>query len=144
METKQVKQRMTRQRRVVLETVRSIMNHPSVDTVYERVRRRLPRISLATVYRNLEVLAGQGHLLKVESAGHRMRFDHNTHSHHHIVCVACGRLDDVPAERITVRERKAEGEEGYRILDYRVEFRGYCPECAKSAPEAEPAALAAN
>lgn len=131
MEEKHVKQRMTRQRRVVLETVRTIMNHPSVDTVYEKVRRRLPRISLATVYRNLEVLAEQGELLKVESAGQRMRFDHNTHAHHHIVCVACGKLDDVSDERVTVRERKSEDGEGYRIIDYRIEFRGLCPDCVR-------------
>ncbi len=125
-----VKQRMTRQRRVVLETVHEIMNHPSVDAVYERVRRRLPRVSLATVYRNLEVLAGQGQLLKIESAGHRMRFDHNTHRHHHVVCVECGRVDDVHDACVAVKESLVDEEvSGFEILDWRVEFRGVCPAC---------------
>ena len=52
--------RMTRQRRVILEELRNVNTHPSADEVYEMVRKRLPRISLGTVYRNLELLCSQG------------------------------------------------------------------------------------
>lgn len=128
-----IKPRMTRQRKTILETVREIMNHPSADTVYERVRERLPRISLATVYRNLELLSDQGLLLKVESATNRMRFDHNTHAHHHVTCQACGRADDVPAEWAEIRSSEPHPM-GYQILGHRIEFLGICPACLAKGP----------
>jgi Fe2+ or Zn2+ uptake regulation protein len=64
---------MTRQRRVVLDEVQQAHSHPTAGEVYELVRRRLPRISLATVYRSLEALAGQGLLRKLEMGGTQRR-----------------------------------------------------------------------
>ena len=63
---------MTRQRRVILEALRGTTSHPTADEVYEMVRRRLPRISLGTVYRNLEILSGEGLVAKLEMAGTQM------------------------------------------------------------------------
>ena len=68
--------RQSRQRDVVLELVRSTMDHPTADWVYRQARRRLPRISLATVYRNLKRLAAEGVIREVQSAG-QARFDCN-------------------------------------------------------------------
>ncbi|MGE5577510.1 MAG: Fur family transcriptional regulator, partial [Syntrophothermus sp.] len=51
---------MTRQRQIILEELKNVTTHPTADEVYEMVRRRLPRISLGTVYRNLELLAEEG------------------------------------------------------------------------------------
>ncbi len=56
--------RITRQRRVILEELRRVNNHPSADEIYEIVRRRMPRISLGTVYRNLEMLTELGEIQK--------------------------------------------------------------------------------
>ena len=60
---------MTQQRKVVLEELRKMDNHPSADEIYEMVRLRLPRVSLGTVYRNLEVLSDLGEIQKLELSG---------------------------------------------------------------------------
>ena len=88
--------RLTRPRRLILDLVRGTDAHPSAALVYREVRRRLPRVSLATVYRNLRMLAAEGLLSERADAG-GMRFDGNTDPHDHFTCVACGRIYDVPA-----------------------------------------------
>ena len=57
---------MTRQRQIILEELRKVVTHPSADEVYEMVRKRLPRISLGTIYRNLEILSENGDIQKLE------------------------------------------------------------------------------
>src|SRR5918996_1906122 len=87
--------RLTEPRRLILEAVRATDAHPSAFAVYRKVRRRLPRVSLATVYRNLRRLAAEGFLL--ERAGvDGLRFDGNTSRHDHFTCLACRRVFDVP------------------------------------------------
>src|SRR5258705_3747297 len=88
--------RLTRARRLILEIVRASDAHPSAAAVYRDVRRRLPRVSLATVYRNLRMLAAEGLLIE-RAAAAGMRFDGNTAAHDHFTCVACGPIYDGPA-----------------------------------------------
>jgi Fe2+ or Zn2+ uptake regulation protein len=120
--------RLTAQRRAILEAVRASDAHPSAALVHRLVRRRLPRVSLGTVYRNLRTLAAEGFLL--ERAGtDGLRFDGNTAVHDHFTCVACGRVFDVsrPARR-RARGRLA-GRPGFEIQDLRMEFHGRCARC---------------
>src|SRR5574340_808335 len=88
-------QRRTRQREVILEELQKVKSHPTAVGLHDLVRRRLPKISLGTVYRNLELLAKAGVIRKLETAGAEARFDGNAGQHHHIRCVGCGRVDDV-------------------------------------------------
>ena len=121
---------MTRQRRVILEELRKVTNHPTADIIYEIVRQRIPRISLGTVYRNLEVLAQQGEIQKLNIDSERVRFDGNSSDHFHILCVVCGRVDDFPAKP-TVSLKELSSETGYEILGHKLDFYGKCPECRK-------------
>ena len=122
--------RMTRQRAVILEELRKVKTHPTADEVYSIVRERLPRISLGTVYRNLDFLASTGEILKLESAGTTKRFDGDISWHQHVRCVKCGRIGDV------VKTQPAPAVEGMmvegftQILGARVEYDGICDECA--------------
>ncbi len=123
--------RMTRQRRVVLEEVRRFRSHPTAAEVHRLVRKRLPRISLATVYRNLDVLGRCGLVRKLDLCGTRMRFDGDVRDHYHVRCVHCGRIGDVrvkAAGRIEAAPRDAGG---YEIVGHRLEFVGICPSCGK-------------
>src|SRR5207245_614965 len=87
--------RSTLPRRVTLDVVRATDTHPTAAIVFARVRRRLPRVSLATVYRNLRRLAAEGLLReRVEATG--LRFDPNVGPHDHFICVTCGRILDLP------------------------------------------------
>ena len=89
--------RATRQLARVLEAVRSSgIEHPSADRVYERVRRALPRISLGTVYRNLQRLAAEGEIGVTYLEGRVARFDPTPAAHDHFVCQGCGRIEDLP------------------------------------------------
>jgi len=127
------KLRMTRQRQVILEALRKVSSHPTADEVYEMVRRRLPRVSLGTVYRNLEMLSERGMIQKLELGGSRRRFDGNVRDHYHVRCIRCGRLEDAPVESVAAVEDALRGATDYEIIGHRLEFIGLCPQCKKSA-----------
>ena len=125
--------RMTRQRRVILEELRKVNTHPSADEVYEMVRKRLPRISLGTVYRNLDVLSETGKIKKIEPGCSLKRFDGNPAEHFHIRCIRCDRIADVPmACDFEIDLAKMTPIE-YEILGHRLEFFGLCPYCSNNS-----------
>ncbi len=126
---KPAQMRMTRQRQVILEELRKVCTHPGADEIYTIVRRRLPRISLGTVYRNLEVLAELGEIQKIETGGTLKRFDGNPEDHYHIRCAACKRVVDAPVERLQDIEDALSGKTDFDILGHRIEFIGICPQC---------------
>lgn len=109
------------------------MDHPTADWVYRQARRRLPRISLGTVYRNLKWLAGHGLIREVHTGGHPARYDANTGHHYHIRCVGCGRVNDLPMSVDRRLEEEAGRAMSYRILGHHVEVQGLCPRC-QTAP----------
>lgn len=120
--------RMTKQRMVILEELRKVTSHPTADEVYSLVRARLPRISLGTVYRNLDLLADAGTILKLEAAGSQKRFDGNTMPHQHIRCIHCGRVGDIVNPLLVPDIAKASAD-GFHILNARIEFEGVCLQC---------------
>jgi len=130
-------QRMTRQRKIILEELRKLKTHPTADELYDAVRARLPRISLGTVYRNLDVLQENGEVLKLESAGSQKRFDGDMHPHYHVRCVQCGRVGDVLAEveDVDVRGLSAPG---FEITGGTIEFFGICDQCRERAASPRP------
>ena len=123
------KPRMTRQRRVILEALKKTLNHPTASEVYEVVRKTLPRISLGTVYRNLEMLSACGMIRKLEGLGRQKRFEHQLERHHHIRCLACGRVDDIAVPPDLDMDNAFRDSTAYEILGHRVEFVGVCPHC---------------
>jgi Fur family ferric uptake transcriptional regulator len=122
---------MTRQRQIILEELRKVDCHPSADEVYEMVRKRLPRISLGTVYRNLEILSDLGEIQKLELGGDLKRFDRKPNKHYHIRCMNCGRVDDAPIAPLNQIEDELYGATVYTIIGHRLEFEGLCPQCSK-------------
>ena len=130
--------RLTRPRRLILDTVRASDAHPSVASVYRLVRRRLPRVSLATVYRNLRMLAAEGLLSERADSG-GVRFDGNTDAHDHFTCVACGRIYDVPALAARGVRARVASRTGFEILSQRIEFYGRCGACRRG-PSTQPTA----
>jgi Fur family ferric uptake transcriptional regulator len=90
------KMRMTKQRRLILDELRKKNDHPTADILYDRVRKHMPRISLGTVYRNLEILTALGEIQTLELSGTQKRYDGIPGKHYHIRCLHCGRLDDAP------------------------------------------------
>lgn len=84
----------SKQREIILETLRSTNTHPTANWIYEKVREKIPRISLGTVYRNLSALADNGDILKIEIGDGFDRFDGDIAPHLHLYCKKCEKIFD--------------------------------------------------
>src|SRR5210317_2082680 len=107
--------RMTNQREIILQELQKSRKHLSADELYERVKKIMPRISLATVYRNLETLSEAGVIGKLEISGRQKRFDFDVSDHDHIYCVQCHRVDNIKLDRNSVQPPSAASSKGYTI-----------------------------
>ena len=84
-----VQTRMTKQKRIIMEELGGLYSHPTADEVYHVVRKRLPKVSLATVYRNLEQLSEDGQIKRLDMCGQQRRFDPVAQDHYHMRCNVC-------------------------------------------------------
>ena len=128
--------RMTQQRRVILEELRTCAEHPTADALYRRVRQRLPSISLGTVYRNLEVLSQAGLIVTLRLDGRQRRFDGVLKRHYHVRCVQCGGISDVPGGSFRGLDDAAGRASRFTILGHRLTFEGLCPDCKEGVEAA--------
>jgi Fur family transcriptional regulator, peroxide stress response regulator len=122
--------RLTTQRQIILEELAKVTSHPTANEVYDMVRRRLPRIGLGTVYRNLELMAESGLILKLEVGGTQKRFDATVSPHYHIRCIECGRVDDIEIPVQHQINDIATQACDYQILGHHIEFSGICDDCS--------------
>jgi Fur family ferric uptake transcriptional regulator len=123
--------RLTTQRQIILEELGKVTSHPTANEVYDMVRKRLPRIGLGTVYRNLELMAESGIILKLEVGGTQKRFDATVENHYHIRCSTCGKVDDIEIPVQDQINAMASEASDYTILGHHIEFTGLCKNCAK-------------
>jgi len=123
--------RMTAPRQAILDVVRHVCGHPNAEEVFKQVRRRLPHVSLATVYRNLELLSGAGLLRQLGPGAEQMRFDANVEQHYHVRCTGCGRVADLKANGRMVNERSVGRLTDFLVTGHRLEFVGLCPDCRR-------------
>ena len=121
--------RKTIQQTLVLEVVKSLRNHPTMDQVYEEVRRLYPKIGKATVYRNLLKLAEEGKISSVALPVSPMRYDDRTLPHYHFKCRQCGCILDVDADLESVFEDGLSVRHGILIETIYVAFSGLCHRC---------------
>jgi len=126
--------RMTRQRRVILEELSAPGRHPTADAVYQHVRRKIPNISLGTVYRNLEILSQAGMVKKLHIGSGQKRYERALRKHYHVRCTCCGCISDVPSEPFGDLEQTARDSSGFEITGLELEFEGLCRECRDSSP----------
>lgn len=121
----------SRQRELILKIVRADMSHPTVDAVYQALRREIPNVSLATVYRNLNLLAENGDIRKIESLDGTAHFDFNTGNHYHFICINCNKVYDIPCDVAPDAVKKAEELSGCHIISHDLTFQGICHDCLK-------------
>lgn len=86
----------SRQRELILKSLRENCIHPTAEQLYDFIHQEEPTVSLATVYRNLNLLAENGMVKKIEGLDGTAHFDHQTHDHYHFICTRCGQVFDVP------------------------------------------------
>jgi len=128
--------RMTNQREMILRELKKSKGHLTADELYERVKKFMPRISLATVYRNLEILSDVNMINKLEISGRQKRFDSELEDHDHIYCVECHRIEnlDIGANEVNLSMEEAHG---YTVTGRRLEVTGVCPRCQKKIEKAK-------
>ncbi|MEW6349054.1 MAG: transcriptional repressor [Thermodesulfobacteriota bacterium] len=122
--------KVTHQRLEIFREVASTEEHPDAETIYTRVRTRIPTVSLDTVYRTLAWLERMGLVSRVHVLSERTRFDANMGPHHHFVCSRCGLIRDFTspeADHLPVPEEvRAWGQ----VHAVHVEFEGVCADCS--------------
>lgn len=123
--------RMTKQRRLILDMLRATDTHPTADWIYEQVRQRLPKISLGTVYRNLNILAGMGEIMELNFGSTFSRFDGNPRNHYHFVCSQCGNCYDLQLPFHQDLEHEVAAAAGHQVTHHRLEFYGVCEQCRR-------------
>jgi Fur family transcriptional regulator, peroxide stress response regulator len=128
-----MKQRWTRQLEAVNRVLRTSADHPTAEQVWERIHTTQPRLSLGTVYRNLEKLRDQHKLRVVRTAGGVAHYDGNLHDHDHFICDHCGGIVDLDA---AVRRLPPNHlvEAGYHVDWQSTALHGCCPGCAGLLP----------
>lgn len=121
--------RMTNQRKVILEELQKHVDHPTADEIYVEIRKVLPKVSLGTVYRNLDQMSALGTILKIEGSGQK-RFDPKPIPHPHFRCVKCGKIEDIE-EDISAPQINADSDffSKRKVSGFTLEFYGECEDC---------------
>jgi Fe2+ or Zn2+ uptake regulation protein len=120
---------LTQQRIAVYEYLHSVEHHPTAEEVYLAVKAKLPKLSLATVYKNLEALVACGAASKLTYGDAAARYDIRTDHHYHSRCLTCGHVNDVEPTAQQALAEQIKAPKGFRVEDYRVELLGYCRQC---------------
>ena len=125
--------RMTKQRKIILDLLRGTDHHPTADWIYAQTRKQLPKISLGTVYRNLNILSQEGAIIQLTDGKNVSRFDGNPEDHYHCICTECGRITDLKIPPLGFLEEQAAAQSGYAVFMHRIDFFGICQHCCVSA-----------
>ena len=118
----------THQRRVIYDTVMSLHGHPSPELIYGKVRKKIPSISLATVYKNVHTFLESGMLREVSMHHGSLRVEPNEREHHHLVCIRCKEITDLDSESLALRIKQRP--RGFRVTRITVDVLGVCAACA--------------
>jgi Fur family transcriptional regulator, peroxide stress response regulator len=128
----QCRLRMTPQREALLRLLSQTRTHPTADELFRRVRRQLPSVSHATVYRNLQELVRARLIARLERAGGPVQYDANPDDHHHFVCTRCGRVTDIYLKDVGYAiDRERSGIAPARIDRAELQLHGMCAACAR-------------
>ena len=125
----------SKQRTQVLKTLQENVVHPTAEYLYDILKKKNPKISLATLYRNLNQLANAGMIKRIEGLGNSAHFDHNTHRHYHFICDKCKKVYDINADVAPDIIPKTEKETGFCITGHDIVFHGMCRECLNNKGE---------
>lgn len=118
----------SKQRDAILTELRSRKDHPTAEDLYFTLKAEMPNLSLGTVYRNLNMLASDGVILKISFEG-ADRYDGNKELHYHFQCLECGRVTDVDMPPFDDINSKAQAYANGRIDTHELIFSGVCDDC---------------
>lgn len=122
----------SKQRAIILETLKENVVHPTAEYLYSILKEKDSNISLATLYRNLNQLADNGIIKKIDGLETSSHFDHNVSTHYHFICEKCMRVFDISADVAPDIIKKTEEETGFVVKGHDIVFNGICKDCLKN------------
>jgi len=138
------RKRTTRQLEQVFTALQGDHSHPFAHEIYRRVHKKLPRISLATVYRNLHSLVEEGKIRTLLLDEQAARYDPETSEHDHFVCGRCGRVSDLFLRRARRMDLTPLAKDGYVVTTVNVTVHGMCQVCAARRRTSRPQRVVAG
>lgn len=121
--------KVTSQRSAIFSMLANTDAHPTPEEVYSEIRKSAPSISLATVYKILDLFHDRGFIRRVSTKDHVARYDANIEPHHHLICSGCGRIRDISFEQKVPAQAGLPDSGGFRISNYEIQFHGLCSDC---------------
>jgi Fur family peroxide stress response transcriptional regulator len=123
--------KLTSQRLEIISLLARDRTHPGAGTIFRKVRKRVPQISMSTVYYTLDMLKKEGLLRELEFYDRDNRYDIMVADHVNLICKKCGRISDLPG-KLPVSAEAIENATGFQPVGMRFEYYGYCKACRKS------------
>ncbi len=123
---------LTHQRLVIYEQLMLMGDHPSPEAIYERVRKKLPSLSLATVYNNIKIFVEHGLLRELSIHHGSLRLESNLDPHHHLVCTKCKVIEDIDESAFQPVRLKKSLPQGFAVHRFSVEVLGLCNKCSRN------------
>lgn len=120
-------ERLTNQKQIILDYLQSVHTHPTAEEIFKAVQKKLPRISLATVYRNLEKFVEKEMVLEIP--GETKRFDADIDEHQHFICDSCGKVYDICCRLPHLKKLEEHQHKVGTIKRYQLYFCGTCKKC---------------
>jgi Fur family transcriptional regulator, peroxide stress response regulator len=120
---------LTFQRRAILSNLVCRTDHPTADQIFEPLKKRYPGISRTTVYRVLDMFVRLGVARKISNPEAKARFDADTCSHNHLICLGCGCVQDFVVPEPERPSLPPESLGGFQVVDCSLTVTGYCPVC---------------
>jgi Fur family peroxide stress response transcriptional regulator len=120
---------VTHQRQVLYEVMKSMHGHPSPEEVYAKVKKKVPAISLATVYKNIHLFVESGVFREVSMHHGSVRVEMNGEAHHHMVCSKCKAITDIGEEELGLVAKRKKLPGGFLVERYAVDVIGVCAKC---------------
>jgi len=124
---------VTHQRQVLYEVMQGMTGHPSPEEIYARVKRKVPSISLATVYKNVHLFVESGVLREVSLHHGSQRVEMNDQAHHHLVCSKCKAITDIDEKALGTLPKRRKLPGGFLVKRYAVDVIGLCAKCQKGS-----------
>lgn len=123
---------VTHQRQVLYEVMKTMHGHPSPEEVYARVKKKVPAISLATVYKNIHLFVESGVFRKMSVHHGSVRVEMNQHAHHHLVCSKCKAIEDIEEDLLGELPKRRKLPGGFLVERYSVDVIGLCASCQQA------------
>ena len=119
----------SQQREALLTLLQSVTSHPTAEWLYWELKKEFPKISLATVYRNLNLLADTGEIIRLDVGTGTEHFDAATNTHYHFICRQCHTVSDLILPAMEELNQAAETHNPIHVEKHSLLFYGVCEEC---------------